>query len=214
MRSPVGEEKGIFRTQNATKHASLVAITILAAGLILTGYGLMIPIKAWMSVHLLDRAWARVLAGEDDVRPWPWMDSEPVARLFVTRKDRTSGNDGPSFVVMRGVSGSVLAFAPGWHEQTVLPGHPGTSLISAHRDTHFAMLQGIGEGDRFMIEDRQGRQSLYEVDKIVITDNPTLALSKTEEQNRLLLVTCYPLNDWHPNSRQRLVVVANEVPEV
>ncbi len=192
----------------------IAAIGLMAAGLALTGYGLMVPIKAWLSVHLLDRAWNRVLAGEEDVRPWPWMDSEPVARLIAPPIDETEGGEGPSFVVMRGVSGPILAFAPGWHEQTVLPGHPGTTLISAHRDTHFSMLQRIGKRDRFMIEDKEGKRSTYEVSEIVITHQPVLALSSHGGPSRLLLVTCYPLDRWRPDSRQRLVVVADEVPEV
>lgn len=192
----------------------VAAIGLMAAGLVLTGYGLMMPLKAWLSVQLLDRAWNRVLAGEDDVRPWPWMDSEPVARLIVPPAGPSPDHDKLSFVVMRGVSGQVLAFAPGWHEQTVLPGQPGTTLISAHRDTHFSMLQRISKRDRFMIEDREGKRSTYEVSEITITDQPTLTLSRQRGPSRLLLVTCYPLDEWHPNSRQRLVVVANEVPEV
>ena len=186
----------------------------MAAGLVLTGYGLITPIKAWMSVHLLNHAWVRVLAGEDDVRPWPWMDSEPVARLIIPEAANIDEGIEKSFVVMRGVSGSILAFAPGWHERTVLPGDPGTTLISAHRDTHFSLLRQVGEKDRFLIENKRGRRSTYEVSELLITENPTLTLSRFDGASRLLLVTCYPLDAWHPSSRQRLVVVANRIPNI
>ena len=188
-----------------------LAAAFVAGGLAFTAYGLMVPVKAWLSVHLLDRAWDRVLAGEGDVRPWPWMDSEPVARLTFPSPNRSVAAASKSFVVMRGVSGSVLAFAPGWHEQSVLPGQQGTAVIAAHRDTHFALLGGIGKHDRLVIEDSEGRQHPYEISHVSVTDEPSINLARADNRRRLLLVTCYPLTDWNPNSRQRLVMVADAV---
>lgn len=190
---------------------AIAAAAIFVAGAFLTVYGLVAPVKAWLSVQLLDHAWERVLAGEENVRPWPWMDSEPVARLHFSGSDVKAASDGSSFVVMRGVSGSVLAFAPGWHEGTARPGGEGTTLISAHRDTHFAILKDIAHNDRLMVEDRQGRAQTYEVSEMVVTSEPTLKLMEIDDHQRLLLVTCYPLDAWHPNSRERLVVVANPI---
>ena len=137
-----------------------LAAAFFAAGVGLIGYGLMTPAKAWLAGHLLDHAWERVLAGDENVRPWPWMDSEPVAKLSFQKADAEASGEQPSFVVMRGVSGSVLAFAPGWHERTMLPGTKGTTLISAHRDTHFTILKDINRDDRLMIQDRAGKGGL------------------------------------------------------
>lgn len=193
------------------KLSLIAAIALMAAGLGFIGYGLVLPAKAWLSVQLLDRAWERALAGEEDARPWPWMDSEPVARLSFPDASEQTAVEPRRFVVMRGVSGSILAFAPGWHEGTALPGEQGTTLISAHRDTHFALLQGIGRHDRLMLEDRQGRQRTYVVSDMIVTAEPTIGVPRLDDRARLLLVTCYPLDEWRPNSRQRLVVVAEEV---
>ena len=187
------------------------AVALLILGVALTGYGLITPAKAWLSVKLLDHAWERVLAGEEEVRPWPWMDSEPVARLSFSKMRAVQTDTPQSFVVMRGVSGSILAFAPGWHEQTALPGGRGTVLISAHRDTHFALLQDIDKGDRLLLEDRRGQEQPYRVSDFVVTAEPTLHLQNDNRQPRLLLVTCYPLDAWRPDSRQRLVVVAEPI---
>lgn len=173
------------------------------------GYGLITPAKAWLSVRLLDHAWTRVLAGDEKARPWPWMDSEPVARLsFVDAEGQAANETAKSFVVMRGVSGTVLAFAPGWHEETARPGSGGTTLISAHRDTHFAILKGISRDDRLTLEDRRGHRLTFTVTEMIVTEDPTLKLADVENRSRLLLVTCYPLDVWQPDSRQRLVVVA------
>ena len=193
------------------KLALLGAVVLLAVGVALTSYGLIIPAKAWLSVSLLDRAWERVLTGEDQVRPWPWMDSEPVARLSFSKPQAVTAGERRSFVVMRGVSGAILAFAPGWHEQTALPGEQGTILISAHRDTHFSFLQDIAQGDHLLLEDRRGQEQTYRVSDFVVTAEPTLHLQSDYSQPRLLLVTCYPLEAWRPDSRQRLVVVAEPI---
>lgn len=187
------------------------ATVLIAAGIGLTGYGLMTPAKAWLAERLLDHAWERVLAGEKDVRPWPWMDSEPVARLHFPKADGDGASGPRSFVVMRGVSGSILAFAPGWHERTVLPGADGTTLISAHRDTHFTVLKDIARHDRVTVEDRTGTMRTFEVSEMIVTEEPTLKLRGIDDHQRLLLVTCYPLDAWRPNSKERLVVVAEPI---
>ncbi|MEZ5935739.1 MAG: sortase [Alphaproteobacteria bacterium] len=187
------------------------AIVLMAAGIALTGYGLLTPAKAWLSVRLLDRAWERVLAGEEGVRPWPWMDSEPVARLRFAKAGDDPASARASFVVMRGVSGSILAFAPGWHEGTARPGDDGAVLISAHRDTHFAILKNIARHDRLVLEDRTGKARTYEVRDMVVTGEPVLRLDRGDERQHLLLVTCYPLDAWRPNSPERLVVVAEPI---
>ncbi|MGI9500621.1 MAG: class GN sortase [Geminicoccaceae bacterium] len=191
--------------------ALIAAAALVAVGIGLTSYGLIVPVKAWLSVQLLDHAWTRVLAGEGNARPWPWMDSEPVARLTFSATNKPARGAHLSFVVMRGVSGPILAFAPGWHERTALPGESGTTLISAHRDTHFALLKDIARHDRLTLQDRHGRRHVYEVSDMVVTSEATLNLPKDDTRSRLLLVTCYPLDDWHPSSRQRLVVVADPI---
>ncbi len=188
-----------------------LALAFMAAGVGLVSYGLMTPAKAWLAGHLLDHAWERVLAGAEDVRPWPWMDSEPVAKLHFQKVDAEAAGDQPSFVVMRGVSGSVLAFAPGWHERTALPGAKGTTLISAHRDTHFTILKDISRDDRLVVEDRRGREVIFTVSEMIVTEEPTLSLRHIDDRQRLILVTCYPLDAWRPNSPERLVVVAEPI---
>ena len=94
---------------------SFFFVVLFLGGLFFLGQGLLIPAKAWLSVHLLNHAWGQTLAGDPVARPWPWMDSVPVARLIIPDLQK-------DYVVLRGVSGTVLAFAPGWHEKTALPG--------------------------------------------------------------------------------------------
>ena len=52
---------------------------------------------------------------------------------------------------LAGVSGRTLAFGPGHVDGTPLPGDPGNSVLSGHRDTHFAFLRELRSGDILLV---------------------------------------------------------------
>ena len=62
---------------------TLLVLTLVLLGLWQTGSGAWIYVKARLAQVLLQRAWADTLAGQRDVKPWPWADTWPVARLVV-----------------------------------------------------------------------------------------------------------------------------------
>src|SRR5688500_11563212 len=63
---------------------SRLAIVALAAiGVWQLANGAYIHAKAWLAQRLIASAWARTLEGEREVKPWPWADTWPVARLKV-----------------------------------------------------------------------------------------------------------------------------------
>ena len=61
--------------------ATALGILLVGAGLWQLGTAGTIHAKAWFAQVLLTRAWADTLAGAAAVRPWPWADTHPVARL-------------------------------------------------------------------------------------------------------------------------------------
>jgi sortase A len=123
-----------------------VAIVLLALLAVWeTGHGVWIHAKAHLAQYLLQRAWSRTLAGEQNVKPWPWADTWPVARLRVPAH-------GVDLIVLDGVSGRTLAFAPGHATGGPAPGAPGTAVISGHRDTHFRFLAALQPGDEILVE--------------------------------------------------------------
>src|SRR5215217_5172272 len=109
--------------------SSFTAPTLLAAGLVLFGQGLWIQVKAVLAQILLERAFAQTLATGQVVKPWPWADTWPVARGTAFGQER----DRPPWQQRQ-----ALAFGPGHVEGTPHRGEPGTAVLSAHRDTHFA----------------------------------------------------------------------------
>lgn len=161
----------------------------LAALLTLGGLGLAaqaawIPAKAALAQVLLERAFARTLAEGHPAKPWPWADTEPVARLTVA---------GRSFVVLRGGSGQALAFGPGHLDGTPEAGAPGTAIFAAHRDTQFAVLGRLGPGDPVTVTGRDGRTRHFRVTGTRVARWDASGIDPQAAGRHLDLVTCWPL---------------------
>lgn len=174
---------------------------LIALGFWQFGYGAWIPAKAWLAQGLMQHAWLRASAGEQDARPWPWADTAPLARL--------SAEDGNvELIVLAGSSGRTLAFAPGHLGASVLPGDTGNSIIAGHRDTHFRFLQNLEEGDELRIERTDGRLLLFRVTAIDVVDSRTASVILDTDEPMLTLITCYPFAASEPGGPLRYVVTA------
>ncbi|MCM8854320.1 MAG: class GN sortase [Candidatus Thiodiazotropha sp.] len=165
------------------------------------GEGVWIEAKAWLAEGLIAAAWNETHSGTDSVRPWPWADTWPVAVLQVPRLDVER-------FVLSGVSGRVLAFGPGWAEQTIRPGKIGPSLIAGHRDTHFRFLKELQQGDRVVVRTPGDGQVAYRVTEKAILDQQQSWLMSKEGAQALILVTCYPFDALLPGGNLRYVVRA------
>ena len=53
------------------------------AGVLSIAQGAWIPVKAALAQVLLDNAWRETLYSGQPLKPWPWADTWPVARLSV-----------------------------------------------------------------------------------------------------------------------------------
>jgi len=183
----------------------VLAVALAAVGVWQVGHGVWIYAKARLAQHLLQRAWARTLTGEADVRPWPWADTWPVARLRVPAH-------GADLIVLDGVSGRTLAFAPGHAGGSARPGAPGTAIISGHRDTHFSFLQRVRAGDEVIV-DSPGRPSArFRVRETAVVDSRTAVIRRDGDgEAGLVLLTCYPFDAIRPGGPLRYTVTAEAV---
>ena len=184
------------------RRTALLALAGLvgAVGFWQLGQAGLIHAKAWLGGRLIDAAWARTLAGEAMVRPWPWADTWPVARL-------TAPGQGVSLTVLAGASGRSLAFGPGRLSGPAGPGAAGPTVISGHRDTHFRFLAALAPGDRLGLQTADGRQRPYRVVETAVVHKDRARLPD-DGRDRLVLATCWPFDALRPGTDWRYLVIA------
>ena len=183
----------------------LLALALLLVGLQQLSSAGLIQTKAWLAPRLIERSWQQTLdSGGKPTKPWPWADTWPVARLLVPRQ-------GIEQMVLAGDSGHALAFGPGHATASALPGSRGLAVIGGHRDTHFAFLQSVRRGDLLQLELPHGEERSYRVEQVRVVDSRRESVSTQHEQERLLLVTCYPFDALIPGGPLRFTVSARPV---
>ena len=180
----------------------IVGLLLAAGGLWMTASALFIPAKAMVAQVLLHRAWESTLAGGEKVRPWPWADTWPVARLRLP-------DHGTDLIVLAGASGQALAFGPGHVPGSAAPGQDGISMIGGHLDTHLSMLAHARPGERIEIERPDGAVRRYQVVATSIAD-ARQKWSLPAGQRGVVLVTCYPFDVVVPGGPLRFLVHAVE----
>ncbi|MCA0901662.1 class GN sortase [Microbulbifer agarilyticus] len=190
----------------------LLPLLLIAAGVWQLASASWILVKAELSQYLISRAWERQLHAGEIQKPWPWADTWPVARLKLDQQK--------PLVVLQGITGEALAFGPGLHEASALPfaqEHAGntsvrTTVIAAHRDTHFRGLEKLQAGMGVQLQARDGRWQHYRVlgTKVVDSTRETLPIS---DRPGLLLVTCYPFGSLEAGGPLRYLVYAEPVPD-
>lgn len=187
----------IDRKRRRLRAAALATALLACVPLGHAGY---MGAKAGLAQILLLRAWNRSHESGVAAKPWPWADTAPVARLRVARLAVDE-------IVLRGDSGPTLAFGPGWAESSALPGGPGLSIVSAHRDTHFGFLRELAAGDAIRIDSAAGSRT-YTVRSMRVADSRSERIETSTAADGLLLVTCYPFDAADAGGPLRFVVAA------
>jgi len=184
-------------------HATRVAVvmTLGVIGLWQFGAGLYIHAKAWLAQQLIASAWASTLAGEREVRPWPWADTWPIARLQIPDAD-------VDLYVLADASGRSLAFGPGYWNGSAAPGAVGNTIIAAHRDTHFRFLEQATRGQEILLQTMDGREHRYRVNETRVLDSRHDRILIEADQPTLTLLTCYPFDAVLPGGPLRYVAIA------
>ncbi len=182
----------------------LLVSCLLCLGFWQLGQGAYMPTKAWLAQEMMQRAWRRAEMGDENMAPWPWADTYPVARL-------SARNGAIELIILEGGSGRTLAFGPGHLSVSVMPGQSGNSIIAGHRDTHFQFLQFLNEGETLLLEMPDGRSHLYRVSAIDVVDSRRGSILLDTDAAMLSLVTCYPFGAVNGGGPMRYVVSAELV---
>ncbi len=183
--------------------AGLMA-SLLAISLWQIGEGSWMYAKAGLAQFLLQRAWTRALAGEVLSKPWPWADTWPVAKLRMPRLS-------VDLIVLAGAYGRTLAFGPGHVTSTALPGQEGTVILTGHRDTHFRFMKELQLNDQLGLTGTDEIIQHYRVTELRIMDSRQDAITTKNDEQELVLVTCFPFDAIKSGGPLRYVVRAERI---
>ncbi|OQW94191.1 MAG: hypothetical protein BWK79_07125 [Beggiatoa sp. IS2] len=160
----------------------------------------------WLTEGLLRTAWVRTQTSGRRVRPWPWANTWPLARLTASQLNFEQ-------IVLAQANEEISPFALGHLDSSVLPGEIGNSILRVHRNTYFDFLRLLKDGDALILESLRSGRWYYQVSGIFIVDKTNIRLLESSLNRRLTLVSCYPCTDPHQDSL-RYVVVAEEVEKI
>ncbi len=183
-----------------------VLLTVAGAGLLLfagVGYarGYLERERAqsrWEEIARADGDSAARSGDADSSTPYHPVRGEPVGRIMIPAV-------GLDEVVLEGVDDAQLEAGPGHVPETVLPGEPGNSVISAHRDRHFHSLGHVAVGDTVITETRAGSER-WVVTQLRVAEAGKPAIYPTSDPT-LTLTTCWPIRYVGP-APDRLLVTA------
>ena len=160
--------------------------------------------KSVVAQLMLNHAWLQSQQSGEKQLPWQWSDSYPVAKL-------TDAKSQQSWIVLSGMTGRAMAFAPSWLEDSAKPNEYGNTVISAHNDSHFSGLENTNIGDVFLLEDKKGKILSYRVVTVDIVAEENASPYQFQDETMITLITCYPFEITNKHKSQRLVVQAIKV---
>ena len=178
-----------------------LTLIIAAIGISMLAYGAHIPAKAMLAQYLINDAWNDTVETGGINKPWSWADMHPVMKLSSKKHNK-------NLIVLSGEKGNTLAFAPGYNTRSFEPGQGGTTIISAHRDTHFRFLEDVSLNDVFEVTDRNNNTTSYVVNDIKIIDSDQQDITVYDNQAEIKLITCYPFDAPIAGGPLRYIVTA------
>jgi len=200
-----------MRARGSRAGAALGYLLFCTGGALVAFAGGRYALGAWQG-QSARRAWdeaearavvalARSSAGVDIRNAVQILPGSAVARLIIPRL-------GIDEIVLEGVDGNALNAGPGHLPGSAFPGERGNSVISAHRDRHFARLGAIDVGDTVVTESGAHNDRWVVISKRVIAaDAP--ALFHTSDAT-LTLTTCWPIR-YFGSAPDRLLVTAKPI---
>lgn len=159
----------------------------------------------WLIQNLLHTAWVQSQASGRPVRPWPWAENWPLARL-------TMPSIAKEHVVLANANTTSTEFAPSHLQNSVLPGEQGNSVLTVPALGYENFLSQLQTGDTLILESMSsGRWHYRIVDRQIVLKTDTRLLEPTSSR-KLTLVSCYPCQAQ--TEQLRYVVIAEEAERV
>ncbi len=176
------------KTNIARVAVQTLCIACCVSGASIAVAGMIIPIRASVAQIMFSHAFDQNLkqaALKKTPKYTNWTDMTPVGRIAVPHL-------GISKIVLDTGSRQAMSVGPTLLPGTAAIGAQGTSVIAAHRDTHFRFLKDVKVGDAIVATDRDGVARNYRITRTEIVAWDDFVIEQSQSQNELALSTCYP----------------------
>ena len=181
---------------------SLIFLLVIGGGYF-AYEGLKIELKAKVAQILLQHAWSKTLQTGKFYKPWPSFDGKPILLLEIFSHNISQ-------IVLSGTSGQSLAFGPSWHLESFLPHEGKVTIISSHRDSHGVYIKKLQLGEEIKLQDQYKNWHSYIIDDFFIINVLEEKITMGNNDQHLLLVTCYPFDAILSGTPYRYVVSAKK----
>jgi sortase A len=186
------------RQAKLRKSARTACIAFSLIGATAAASGAVIPIKASIAQLLLNQAYdARVASGQPQ-KPWSGADMSPIGKISVPRL-------GISEIILDAGTRQAMRAGPTLMPGSAALGQAGTSILAAHRDTHFQFLKDVRVGDAVEIAGTDGTPLLYRVTHMQVVEADSFRIAAHLDHNELALSTCYPFGAVRGGTKRYVV---------
>ena len=200
----------------------ILSVVLVAGGITLLLYPLSTDIYSrefqWKTFHSIQASSIQTSAKDPNTSIFTESESlkaptptQPQAVLEIPKEFSEAVLEIPTLqlttVVLKGTSQDVLAKAPGWYEESALPGQ-GNTAIAGHLNTYGSWFRNIDKlkpGEKITLK-HAGQSYLYEVEKVYPVKSTDWSIVEPCGYNALTLSTCIA-ND----RSRRLIVRARQI---
>jgi len=158
-------------------------------------------LHAWLTNGLLHTAWVRMQNSGEQVKPWPWAETWPIARLVMPANSIEK-------MVLADASKNSLPFTLGHLNSSAIPGEQGNSILTVHRESYLDFLSTLKPGDTLLLESLRNGHWRYTVAGIYVVEKDDIRILEPTMNRRLTFVSCYPCTKLNDANALRYVVIA------
>ncbi|WP_353573049.1 sortase [Candidatus Albibeggiatoa sp. nov. BB20] len=164
-------------------------------------------ISDWVTQNLMHTAWLRTQASGEKIKPWPWAELWPIARLTVPHLNTEH------IILEQEKKQVMLSIGLSYLKSSVLPGEVGNTVLGAHPSLYFSFLSALKPNDVLVLESPRTGKWHYRVHDTRVVNKSDTDLLEPGLKRRLILVTCYRCEKEQLEPQQnslRYVVIAEE----
>lgn len=165
----------------------------------------LISLENMVTQGLLHTAWVRTQSSGHQVKPWPWAETVPIARLSIPSLNTRH-------VILDYANQHLPEVAIAHANSSIPPGELGNSILNVSQEGYESFLHLLKPGDALVLESVHSGLWRYRVSTIYVVEKTNTVLIEPSLNRRLTLVSCYRCNQQQ--SRLRYVVIAEEMERV